>query len=64
MFRVLQITVFDKKTQKLLCKPRRNREVQDIEAYKQREHKRYERLLETEVEIDVVFQEIPERRDQ
>ncbi len=64
MFKVRQLTVLDKKTQKPLAKPKRNREVRDIEKYRQLEQKKYERLLEVEVEIHILYTECPERRGQ
>jgi len=64
MYRVRQLTVLDKKTQKPLAKPKRNREVQDIEVYRQLEQKRYERLLDVEVEIHILYTECPERSEQ
>lgn len=51
-------------TQEVVARPKRNRNVKNVERYRELEKKRYKALLDIDVEIDLCYTENTEGSEQ
>jgi len=64
MYKINHLTVINSNTQEVVARPKRNRNVKNVERYRELEKKRYKALLDIDVEIDLCYTENTEGSEQ